>query len=118
MNGQKETLRYITEVLSMLGVPEHMRGYRCLRDLLCIAVENRDFLGKSCSLLYKRVGDMERVSEESAQRIVAHAVNVAWKRTGSEAFTEILGVPCTCEPTGQMLAKLIADNFSKLKLHT
>lgn len=70
----------IDRVLSDLGVPDHLLGYRYLQTAIVRAVEEPDAVHCITSLLYPSVARRFGTTAQLVERAIRHAVESGWNR--------------------------------------
>lgn len=72
---------HIANLLTEVGIPVHMRGYKYLHKAIAIVYENPSLLnGAVTTAIYPTIASMFGVSDASVERAIRNAINTAWTR--------------------------------------
>ncbi len=76
----------VSGILSELGIPIHMSGYRYLREAILIAIYNPDAIDNITKEIYPVVEKHLKVQRSSAERSMRHAIETVWDKSDSVYF--------------------------------
>ena len=82
---------HITKLMVEMGMPAHLRGYRYLREAICLCVGNMELVGSVTKLLYPEIARTFQVTNEKVERAIRSVIEVGWERGNQELFEEIFG---------------------------
>ena len=106
----------ITEMLHMLAVPAHIKGYQFLRVAITLVIENMDLLNSVTKELYPAIAKRFCTTPSRVERAIRHAIEVAWDRGDIDVLNGFFGFtiqPSKGKPTN---SEFIAYTADKLKL--
>ena len=83
--------KYITEMMLLMGVPAHLRGYRFLREAIMMSVEDMELVGSVTKLLYPEIAKEFNCSDQKVERAIRNAIEVSWERGNKEVFMDLFG---------------------------
>lgn len=102
----------ITEIISQLGIPAHVKGYMFLREAIECVYNNFAFLGNLTKVLYPTIADKFKTTDKKVERAIRHAISLIWDRGNKEYFEEIFGYPMShIKPTNSEFIATIADRL-------
>ena len=93
---KKERLVYITDMMQVLGMQAHLRGYHYLREAICMSVENMELVGSITKLMYPEIAKIYHTSNEKVERAIRSVIEISWQRGDVILFEEILGYSRIC----------------------
>lgn len=82
-DGKHDMKLLVSGVLSELGIPVRISGYRYLRKAVLISLYNREALNSITKEIYSVVGKQFRVSVSSVERSMRHAIESVWDKSDS-----------------------------------
>ncbi len=109
----------ITSILTRIGVPCSVLGFRYLREAIALVVKDYDLVYAITSELYPKVAEIFNVTPGRVERAIRHAIEAAWDRGGLDDQAEIFGntvSPNKGKPTNSEFIALIADRIIRGKL--
>ena len=68
----------VRKVLREIGVPEHLKGYRCMITAVVMVVEDPDIIECITKGLYPAVAKKLGTTPSRVERAIRHAIEVAW----------------------------------------
>ena len=104
----------ITELMLLLGVPAHLRGYQYLRDAIAMAVRQPDTLGSKARTIYEAIADKNQTTVSSVERSIRHAIEIAWTRGDLDTIDEVFGYTIRASrgrPTNSEFIAIVADRI-------
>lgn len=113
-NTNKISIADITEVLSTLGMPANLLGYKYLRAAIQMAVKNPDLLSSITKVIYPTVAKEFGTTASNVERSIRHAIEVAWDRGDIERLHNRFGYsvdPNRGRPTNAEFISRIVDDL-------
>lgn len=110
----RDTETEITEVLHMLAVPAHIKGYQYLREAISLVVRDMDLINSVTKELYPTVAKRFGTTPSRAERAIRHAIEVAWDRGDVELMNNFFGYTIRADrgkPTNSEFIALVADKL-------
>lgn len=108
-----EKEKKVTELLKLLGMPSHIKGYGYTRKAVLLIVEDREkYLSKITKALYPTIAKEFETTSSRVERAIRHAAEIAWERGDVEVQNRIFGNSVsakTGKPTNSELLACIAD---------
>ena len=104
----------VTNIMCLLGVPAHIKGYRYLRDAIIMVIENYDVLDAVTRLLYPTIAQKHKTTPSRVERAIRHAIEVSCQRGQIEFMEEIFGYTINSgkgKPTNSEFVAMIADKL-------
>lgn len=104
----------ITKMLHELGIPAHIKGYQYLRDAISMVVRDREMMEAVTKILYPEIAKKNYTSSSRVERVIRHAIEVAWGRGSLEVIDELFGYTISTgkgKPTNSEFIALIADKI-------
>jgi two-component system response regulator (stage 0 sporulation protein A) len=108
----------ITELIHLIGIPAHIKGYLYLREAIHMVYHQVELLGLVTKQLYPAVAQKYKTTPSRVERAIRHAIEVAWTRGNLEAIERVFGHTINQErgkPTNSEFIAMIADRL-RLKL--
>ena len=102
----------VTEVLHVLGVPAHVRGYYYLREAIILAVESSDSIGPVTKVLYPNIARKFHTTTVRVERSIRHAIDITWNRGNIPVLEDIFGYTVDSEkgrPSNSEFIAMAAD---------
>ena len=104
----------VTEVLHIIGVPAHIKGYNYVREAIIIAVNDMQILNCITKGMYPQIAEKFNTTPSRVERAIRHAVEVAWDRGDLETLQKFFGnTICGLKgkPTNSEFMALLADKL-------
>lgn len=102
----------ITEVMLLLGVPAHLRGYQYLREAIFAVATRPDTRHQVARNVYGQIATKHDVSVNTVERAIRHAIEIAWSRGDMDTMDEIFGYTVQASkgrPTNTEYIAAVAD---------
>lgn len=102
----------ITELMLLLGVPAHLRGYQYLREAIFIVATLPDTRHQIAKVVYERIAGEHGVAASTVERAVRHAIETAWGRGDMDTMDQIFGYTVQASkgrPTNTEYIAAVAD---------
>ena len=106
--------RYITNILSHLDVPDHLKGYYYLRNAILLCVRDMTAATNASKLVYPVIAKQFRTTELNVTRDIRSAIEASWERGDADTFEEIFGYSIKSgrpRPTNSEYIARIADKI-------
>lgn len=84
--------RMITEVLQMLGVPPHIKGFVYLRDAVAMVYEDESHLMRITKTLYPGIAVRHDSTSQRVERSIRNAVELTFQRGSKEMFAHFFNL--------------------------
>lgn len=84
--------RRITEVLQMLGVPPHIKGFVYLRDAVAMVYEDESHLMRITKSLYPGIATRHDSTPQRVERSIRNAVELTFQRASKELFANFFNL--------------------------
>lgn len=107
-----EKEKKVTEVLKMLGIPSHIKGYEYTRRAVLLIIDDSEYISSMTKLLYPTLATEFETTSSRVERAIRHAAEIAWERGNIEIQEKIFGYsvsPGKGKPTNSELLACIAD---------
>ena len=114
LNSSKSLERNITNLLTELGIPTHILGYRYMREAIIIAAKDVGFLHYITKNLYPAIAKKHKTTPSRVERAIRHAIEVVWLRGNPELIRKFFGYSVDegkGKPTNSEFIALIADRL-------
>jgi len=82
-DGKCDMKSLVSGVLSKLGIPAHISGYRYLRKAILISLYNPESMNNITKDIYPTIEKQFKVSRGSAERSMRHAIESIWDKSNS-----------------------------------
>ncbi len=105
---------YVSGVLKEIGVPPHLLGYKYLRHILLMAMENPNIHRAITTRLYPAVAAAYATTPERVERSIRHAIEVAWIRGRLDVLEKYFGYTVKenkGKPTNGEFIAMVADSI-------
>ena len=107
-------LRYITNIMSHLGVPDHLKGYYYIRTAILLCVRDMATATNASKLLYPTIAKQFRTTELNVKRDMSSAIEDSWKHGNTEVIEKMFGYSVESGkpmPTNNEFIARIADKI-------
>ena len=111
---QVDLEKEVTDMIHSLGVPAHIKGYQYLRTAIRMAVREPSLIGAITKQLYPMIAEEYETSPSRVERVIRHAIEVAWSRGKMETLEETFGYTVSLgkgKPTNSEFIALVADKI-------
>lgn len=109
----------IRRILTVLGMPEHIKGHRYNVEAIRLSVENPDLLEAMTSQLYPAVAKAFDTTASRVERAIRHGIELCWDRCDYEVLSRYFGNAISAvkgKPTNSEFIARIA-NMVRLRLN-
>lgn len=104
----------ITNIIHEIGVPAHIKGYMYLREAITMVVNDMELLSAVTKELYPSIAKKYNTTASRVERVIRHAIEVAWGRGQIEAINKLFGYTVHNDkgkPTNSEFIAIIADKL-------
>lgn len=109
---EKSMEHRITELMLLLGVPAHLRGYQYLREAICLVATRPDTRHHVAKIVYGEIAKNHEVSDYTVERAIGHAIKIAWGRGDLDTMNDVFGYTVQAskdKPTNTEFIAAVAD---------
>ena len=102
----------ITELMLLLGMSAHLRGYQYLRDAIFMVATRPDTRHQMAKIVYGQIAKKHDVSNYTVERAIRHAIQIAWSRGDMDTMDRIFGYTVQASkgrPTNTEYIAAVAD---------
>lgn len=99
----------VTRVLKDLGIRGDLKGFYCLRDAICLAMEDFSIVHNITKQLYPKVAKMNDTTPTRVERAMRHAIETCWVNVNDELCGKMFGRYSKYVPTNGDFVATIAD---------
>jgi two-component system response regulator (stage 0 sporulation protein A) len=109
--GEIDTNMQITDILNWIGVPQHLKGYRYLRDAILMVLDDEQLLVTPLIKgVYANLAKRYDVTSDSVEGAIRHAIITAWDIGNREYLADLLDARDVSRfPTNALLLSKLAD---------
>lgn len=110
----------VTDMLRMIGVPAHIKGYRFLRDSILMVIETPTLINAVTKVLYPDIATQHDTTASRVERAIRHAIEVAWDRGDIEILNFYFGSTVHSlrgKPTNSEFIAMLADRVMLARRH-
>lgn len=104
----------VTDVIHMLGIPAHIKGYNYLREAIMLSLADPEMLESVTKLLYPAIAEIYDTSPSRVERAIRHAIETSWDRGDVDILIKMFGNTVSSgrdKPTNSEFIALITDNL-------
>ncbi len=80
LNKPEDLEMNITNMIHILGIPPHLKGYHYLRYGISLVINNMGIIGSVTKELYPRIAEKYNTTSSRVERDIRHAISLAWGR--------------------------------------
>lgn len=105
----------VTDMLRMIGVPAHIKGYRFLRDSIMMVINDPTLINAVTKVLYPDIAYEHATTASRVERAIRHAIEVAWDRGDIEILNYYFGSTVHSlrgKPTNSEFIAMLADRVN------
>lgn len=95
--GQNGLTWAIENILTQMGMPNHVKGFRYTVEAIRLAVEDPEILDMITKRLYPSVAKAFGTTGSRAERAIRHAIELVWERIDFDMVQEHFG--CSIDPS-------------------
>ena len=104
----------ISEILQLIGVPAHIKGYPYLRAAISIVTEQPAMMDAVTKALYPTVAEKFDTTPTRVERAIRHAIEVAFTRGNPDVFNKIFAHTISShkgKATNSEFVSMLADHI-------
>ena len=103
-------------MLSLLGVPAHLKGYQYLKTAIDLCVQSMEELDGVTKRLYPDIARTHQTSAETVEHAIRHAIEVAWQRGDERTQKMLFGYSHLDgkRPTNSEFITRLTDHFADI----
>lgn len=110
-SGEKDLLIKITDTLSLIGIPAHIKGYSYLREAIIFAYNNPN--ATITKDIYPSLAAVFNTTANKVERAMRHAINLAWNNAKEQLTSLVNSSKLSSRPTN---AAFIFSIVERLKV--
>ena len=102
----------VTNILHMLGMPSHIKGFEYLRKAILMVYDDSSYLRAVTKRLYPNISVIYNSSSPRVERAIRHAIEISWLRADVDYINEVFGSSIDAErakPTNSEYIMIVAD---------
>ena len=88
---EKYLQRDVTSLMFNLGIPSHVKGYKCIKHAVVLSMENEELLESVTKLLYPELAKDLGINYGSVEHSIRNAIKSAWKKNNKNKYYKQLG---------------------------
>lgn len=104
----------VSNIIKLVGVPAHIKGYQFLRDAIIWTIEDMGLINAVTKELYPGIAKKYNTTSSRVERAIRHAIEVAWERGDIETINKLFGYTVhnnKGKPTNSEFIAMIADRL-------
>lgn len=104
----------VSNMIKMVGVPAHIKGYRFLREAIMWTVKDMEIINAVTKELYPGIAKKYKTTPSRVERAIRHAIEISWQRGDLDTLTGIFGYTVKInkdKPTNSEFIAMIADKI-------
>lgn len=113
-NVQDDLEVAVTEVIMLIGIPAHVKGYQYIRCAILNCIEDNSMLNSVTKVLYPTVAKAFDTSASRVERAIRHAIEIAWDRGDIETLNSYFGYTINNQrgkPTNSEFIAMVSDKL-------
>lgn len=107
----------ITNIMSKMGVPAHIKGYTFVREGVKMLIEDVELLGSITKELYPSIAIKHSTTSSRVERAIRHSIEVAWNRGNQEFIANFFNYDLNRRANKPTNAEFIAGIADKLRIN-
>ena len=100
----------VSKFLVEIGTPTHIKGYRCLNELVAMAIECPDPFGRFHKEFYPAIAEKFGFKQDCIERNVRTLIDIMYQRHEKSYFTQFFGYPMP-NPSVTEFVTMIAEKI-------
>lgn len=104
----------VSELITQLGIPASIKGYRYLISSILLAIEDFNIIDSITKELYPAVAKIYKTTSSRVERGIRHAIEVAWSRGNVDVLNDLFGYTIDVnkgKPTNSEFIAMIATKL-------
>lgn len=115
-SGKRDLLTMVTEIIHLMGIPAHFKGYNYIRDAVMMVLEEDSTLGGNLTKsLYPRIAHKYGTTTGGVEAAIRNAILTAWEHGNRPYISGIVGKSAISTkgkfPSNSLLIAKIADQL-------
>lgn len=109
----------VRQMLTELGVPEHIKGHRYAVSAICMMVEDPAVIERVTKTVYPEVATAHQTTASRVERAIRHAIEVSWDRCDPDILHKYFGgavSPLKGKPTNSEFIAWVS-NIIRLRMN-
>ena len=111
---QIRVLKNTTNLLLRLGFQAHQRGYRYLREAVCIVFQEPESLASVTKYIYPEVAKRFNTTDKQVERAIRNSIETAWSNGNAKGFEDVLGemyISSESRPTNKEIIEMLKSHI-------
>ncbi|MDI3280137.1 MAG: sporulation transcription factor Spo0A [Bacillota bacterium] len=113
---KRDLMAMVTEIIHMMGIPAHFKGYNYIRDAVLMVLEEENMLGGNLTkVLYPRIAAKYHTTNGGVEAAIRNAILTAWQHGNRPFIDSIIGKTALSTkgkfPSNSLLIAKIADQL-------
>lgn len=114
--AKRDLLTMVTEIIHLMGIPAHFKGYNYIRDAVLMVLEEDSTLGGNLTKsLYPRIAQKYGTTTGGVEAAIRNAILTAWEHGNRPYISSIVGKSAISTkgkfPSNSLLIAKIADQL-------
>jgi two-component system response regulator (stage 0 sporulation protein A) len=114
--AKRDLLTLVTEIIHLMGIPAHFKGYNYIRDAVMMVLEEESTLGGNLTKsLYPRIAQKYGTTTGGVEAAIRNAILTAWEHGNRPYISGIVGKSAISTkgkfPSNSLLIAKIADQL-------
>ncbi|MGE5552678.1 MAG: sporulation transcription factor Spo0A [Betaproteobacteria bacterium] len=114
--GKRDLMTMVTEIIHLMGIPAHFKGYNYIRDAVIMVLEEDSTLGGNLTKsLYPRIAQKYGTTTGGVEAAIRNAILTAWEHGNRPYISSIVGKSAISTkgkfPSNSLLIAKIADQL-------
>lgn len=104
----------VSNMIKVVGVPAHIKGYQFLRDSIIWTVRDTEIINAVTKELYPGIAKRYHTTASRVERAIRHAIEVAWQRGDLDTINKLFGYTIQIskgKPTNSEFIAMLADKI-------
>lgn len=101
----------VSNMLRMLCVPVHLKGYRYLRTAIIECLKDRGYVDSLTTELLPKIARKYSVSTDSVWKAMSYAVRESWRRSGGLRYINGIVYKLPKRPTNLEFLSMVIDTL-------
>jgi two-component system response regulator (stage 0 sporulation protein A) len=106
----------VANILYVMGIPAHIRGYHYTREAILMAVRDKDVMSAITKRLYPAVAQACDSTPSRVEKAIRHALEIAWTRGMTESINSMFGCSAYRQKDRPTNGEFIAPIADRLRL--
>lgn len=106
----------ITNMLHLLGIPSHIKGYAYIREGVQLVYNLKELSGSVTRVVYPEIAKVYNTTTSRVERAIRHAIEVSWIRGDYQAMEKFFGNSVDFDRSRPTNSEFIATLADRLRL--